>query len=177
MSVPDRSRCVARRKMWAGSSRLPRGAAGGAPRTTPLAAFAVAGRAYATAVPGSSAAKTTCAGPSGQGYWLVGSDGGIFNYGAARYFGSTGATRLNKAIVGIAPTVDGRGYWLVASDGGIFAFGDAAFFGSTGAVHLNSPIVGVAATTHGPGHQAPASARGAFPVRGPPPFRSPPRVA
>ena len=78
----------------------------------------------------------------GNGYWLVASDGGIFSYGDADFYGSTGAIRLNQPIVGMAPTTDGHGYWLVASDGGIFSFGDAAFYGSTGAIQLNQPIVG-----------------------------------
>ena len=34
-------------------------------------------------------------------YWLVASDGGIFSYGDAQFFGSTGGTPLNKPIVGI----------------------------------------------------------------------------
>ena len=63
--------------------------------------------------------------PDGGGYWLVASDGGIFSYGDAGFFGSTGSIHLNKPIVGMAPTPDGGGYWLVASDGGIFSFGDA----------------------------------------------------
>ena len=70
--------------------------------------------------------------PDGGGYWLVASDGGIFSYGDAAFYGSTGSIALNKPIVGMAPTPDGGGYWLVASDGGIFAFGDTPFFGSTG---------------------------------------------
>ena len=76
------------------------------------------------------------------------SDGGIFSFGDAEFFGSTGGIRLNKPIVGMAATPDGNGYWLVASDGGIFSYGDAGFFGSTGSIHLNSPVVGMAA---GPG--------------------------
>ena len=71
--------------------------------------------------------------PDGKGYWLVASDGGIFSYGDATFYGSTGAIRLNKPIVGMAATPDGKGYWLVASDGGVFTFGDAGFYGSTGA--------------------------------------------
>jgi hypothetical protein len=63
---------------------------------------------------------------------LVASDGGIFTFGDARFFGSTGAVRLNRPVVGMASTSTGQGYWLVASDGGIFTFGDAKFFGSTG---------------------------------------------
>jgi len=70
--------------------------------------------------------------PGGRGYWLVASDGGIFAFGSAAFFGSTGGMTLNKPIVGMAATPDGMGYWLVASDGGIFSFGDANFFGSAG---------------------------------------------
>ena len=83
--------------------------------------------------------------PDGNGYWLVASDGGVFNYGDAAFTGSAGALPLNKPIVGIAATPDGNGYWLVASDGGVFNYGDAAFTGSAGALPLNKPIVGIAA--------------------------------
>ena len=69
--------------------------------------------------------------PDGGGYWLVASDGGIFTFGDAAFYGSTGSLHL-QPIVGMAPTPDGGGYWLVASDGGIFSFGDATFYGSTG---------------------------------------------
>ncbi|HUP70000.1 MAG TPA: hypothetical protein VM142_09330, partial [Acidimicrobiales bacterium] len=82
--------------------------------------------------------------PDGEGYWLVASDGGIFAFGSARFFGSTGGGPLNQPIVGMAAAPDGAGYWLVARDGGIFAFGSARFFGSTGAIRLNRPIVGLA---------------------------------
>ena len=59
--------------------------------------------------------------PSAKGYWLVARDGGIFAFGDARFYGSTGDPRLNQPIVvGLAVW---HGYWLVASDGGIFAFG------------------------------------------------------
>ena len=81
----------------------------------------------------------------GAGYWLAASDGGVFNYGNAGFFGSAGSLPLNKPIVGIAATKDAGGYWLVASDGGIFNYGDAAFHGSAGALPLNKPIVGIAA--------------------------------
>ena len=40
--------------------------------------------------------------PDGKGYWLVGSDGGVFSFGDASYYGSTGAMTLNKPIVGVA---------------------------------------------------------------------------
>ena len=65
-------------------------------------------------------------------------DGGVFTFGDARFYGSTGGMRLNQPIVGMAATPTGHGYWLVASDGGIFSFGDAEFHGSTGGMHLTS---------------------------------------
>src|SRR5437763_1810738 len=69
------------------------------------------------------------ANPTGKGYWLVGADGGVFAFGDARFFGSTGNLRLTQPIVGMAATPTGKGYWLVARDGGVFAFGDALFVG------------------------------------------------
>jgi len=63
-----------------------------------------------------------------QGYWLVASDGGVFAFGDAGYFGSMGGQHLNQPIVGIAADNTTYGYWLVASDGGLFAFG-APFYG------------------------------------------------
>ncbi len=39
-----------------------------------------------------------------QGYWLVGSDGGVFAFGAAHYYGSLGNLKLNKPVVGMAST-------------------------------------------------------------------------
>ncbi len=40
--------------------------------------------------------------PSGLGYWLMASDGGIFNYGDEHYEGSAGGSPLNAPVVGMA---------------------------------------------------------------------------
>jgi len=100
--------------------------------------------------------------PDGQGLWLVSSDGGVFAFGSAVFYGSTGALRLDQPIVGMVPTPDGRGYWLVASDGGVFAFGDAGFYGSMGGAPLNRPIVGIASSPDGKGYWLVASDGGVF---------------
>ena len=84
---------------------------------------------------------------AGPGYWSVASDGGIFSFGDAPFYGSTGSLVLNRPVVGMAATPDGHGYWLVASDGGIFSFGDAHFYGSTGSLVLNQPVVGMASSS------------------------------
>ena len=100
--------------------------------------------------------------PDGLGSWVVASDGGVFTFGDAGFFGSTGALTLNKPIVGMAPTPDGGGYWLVASDGGVFAFGDAAFYGSSAALALNMPVIAIVPTLTGHGYTLAAADGGSF---------------
>ena len=47
---------------------------------------------------------TMAATPDGRGYWLVASDGGVFTYGDAAFYGSTGGMDLNRSIVANAGT-------------------------------------------------------------------------
>jgi hypothetical protein len=39
--------------------------------------------------------------PTGDGYWLVASDGGIFSFGQANFHGTTANSLLSAPIVGI----------------------------------------------------------------------------
>jgi subtilisin family serine protease len=96
------------------------------------------------------------------GYWMVASDGGIFAFGDAPFFGSTGNIKLNSPIVAMARTPTGHGYWMVAADGGMFTFGDAGFFGSAGGLPLNKPIVGMAVTPSGRGYWLVSADGGVF---------------
>jgi hypothetical protein len=118
---------------------------------------------------------TTTTSPVGpkEGYDLVGSDGGIFTFGAALFYGSTGSLTLQRPVTGITPTSDHGGYWLVASDGGIFTFGDAGFYGSipglglapagsSSSKRLNAPIVGMVPSTDGGGYFMVAADGGVF---------------
>ncbi len=102
--------------------------------------------------------------PDGQGYWLVGLDGGVFGFGSASFRGSMGGVPLNEPVVAMVADPDGQGYWLVASDGGVFAF-DAPFVGSIPGVltpgqRLNKPIVGM--IPYGNGYLMLASDGGVF---------------
>jgi SpoIID/LytB domain protein len=96
------------------------------------------------------------------GYWINAADGGVFSFGNAQFYGSTGGMRLNQPVVAIASTHDAAGYWEVASDGGVFSFGDAPFHGSTGSIRLNKPVVGMATTPDGGGYWLVASDGGIF---------------
>jgi ribosomal protein L24E len=96
------------------------------------------------------------------GYHLVASNGSVYSFGNAPFYGSMGGQTLNKPIVGTATTPGDGGYWLVASDGGIFSFGNATFYGSMGGKPLNQPIVGIASTPDGKGYWEVASDGGIF---------------
>jgi hypothetical protein len=101
--------------------------------------------------------------PSYPGYELVASDGGIFNYGGAPFWGSTGGQHLNAPVVGMASALFGdNGYYLVAADGGVFTFGPVPFYGSHGGQPLNKPIVGMAIDPATGGYWLVASDGGIF---------------
>ncbi len=88
-----------------------------------------------------------------HGYWLVGSDGGIFSFGSAQFYGSMGGLALQRPVVGIVPAQGsmadtGSTPQMAASS----AF-DTPFYGSIPGLglnpagsglpnSLNAPIVG-----------------------------------
>jgi hypothetical protein len=100
--------------------------------------------------------------PSGHGYVLLGMDGGVFTFGDAHFYGSTGSWRLNAPVLDMTLTPDGRGYWFVAADGGVFSFGDAHFYGSTGSMRLAAPVRSMTAAADGSGYWMVASDGGIF---------------
>lgn len=94
-----------------------------------------------------------------RGYWLVGSDGGVFTVPAPSgttvppqpdsFYGSMGGHVLDAPIVAMAPTADMGGYWLAGADGGVFSFGDARFRGSLAGTRLAAPIVDIESSGSG----------------------------
>jgi hypothetical protein len=90
--------------------------------------------------------------PTGRGYWMFAGDGGIFTFGDAHFYGSTGAKKLFAPIVSMAVTPNGKGYWLFAADGGVFAFGNAHFYGSTGGQVRDQPVVAMLSSPSGHGY-------------------------
>ena len=103
--------------------------------------------------------------PGGDGYYMLGADGGVFTFGAASFDGSLPGLGVvpNEPAVGLVPDPDGEGYWIVAADGGVFGF-RAPFQGSLpgvlGGAVLNAPIAGM--VTYGDGYLQVATDGGVF---------------
>ncbi len=119
-------------------------------------------RAVFTNTLGSATTKAATLTVTTTGYRLFGSDGAVYDFGTAAFYGSMGGQPLNAPVVGAADTPTNKGYWEVASDGGIFAFGTAGFYGSMGGKPLNQPVVGMAATPTGKGYWEVAKDGGIF---------------
>jgi hypothetical protein len=100
--------------------------------------------------------------PTGEGFFVTASNGGVTGCGDVVPFGGLTTQRLNAPVVGIAATPDGKGYWLVAGDGGVFSFGDAQFYGSMDGARLNAPVVAIAATPAGNGYWLAGADGGVF---------------
>jgi len=140
---------------------------------TPIDMVDESGNSIATAGPIANGSFTDTYVPSARGYWLVGSDGGIFSFGQAQFYGSTGSLHLQRPVVGIVPTADHGGYWLDASDGGVFSYGNTRYYGSIPGLglhpagsglpnSLNAPIVGMVPSFDDNGYFMVASDGGVF---------------
>ncbi len=86
-----------------------------------------------------------------KGYFMVGSDGGVFAFGDAQFEGSCpGIGGCSGQAVAVAPDDSGRGYWVVTSTGRIYSFGDAPYFGAPGP--QSSAITSMVRTPNGGGY-------------------------
>jgi hypothetical protein len=79
---------------------------------------------------------------SGAGYYVLGSDGGIFTFGGAPFVGSVPGLGLPVKVTALrlSTTRSGKGYHVLGADGGIFSFGDAVFHGSVPGLGLGAPV-------------------------------------
>ncbi len=104
--------------------------------------------------------------PDAKGYWLVGSDGGVFAFGDATYAGSANADHPGTPVVGIAAG-GGGGYWEVSADGTVYSFGGASVLGGcespdSGCNTLSAPIVSIQPSPDGKGYWLIGSDGGVF---------------
>jgi hypothetical protein len=84
----------------------------------------------------------------GDGYAILGTDGGVFCY-ATSFYGSRGGGVVT-GVVGLAKRPQNDGYWAVDRTGTVYAMGAALNYGSPNAVA--SPVTRMAATHTGLGY-------------------------
>jgi len=101
---------------------------------------------YALGLPGSP--------PSAQsGYWMVGSTGTVYGFGAAHAFGdAAGHLSPGAHAVHIEPTPDFGGYWIVDNLGHVYAFGDAHYYGGATGLTPGESIASLSSTVSGRGY-------------------------
>jgi len=116
-----------------------------------------------TTPPGSTVPPVTNPSVS-QGYDLAASDGGLFTFGDAPFYGSVGGS-ASAPIVGIAPDPRTSGYRMATTTGGLWWFGSSSYGWVTG--RLNAPVVGIAADDATGGYWMVASDGGVFAFNAP----------
>ena len=86
--------------------------------------------------------------PTGDGYWLVASDGGIFTFGDAQFHGSAAADRRDP-VVGMAADPNTGGYWIITSEGQAIARGPVSTDPAPSPQCRIDPVIAGAFTTDG----------------------------
>jgi hypothetical protein len=81
--------------------------------------------------------------PDGKGYWMMASDGGIFAFGDAPFFGSAAGRGGTWTAIAVVP--QGVGYLLMSQSGAAVTFGTGFYvFGSGwGTFNPTSRLVGM----------------------------------
>ncbi len=118
------------------------------------------GRSYTCTVTATNAAGTSAASsPSNvfvpaaasstahAGYWMLGSDGHVYAFGSAKYFGST-----TNGAVAMAARPDGLGYWITTDIGTVTAFGAAHADSGSPALLAHEHVSTISATPSGNGY-------------------------
>jgi hypothetical protein len=87
------------------------------------------------------------------GYWMVGSDGAVYNFGDAGAYGGA-SPAAGSSAVDLEPTPSGNGYWVVTDKGVVTTRGDAVSFGAPAAAGLakGETVTSLSATPTGRGY-------------------------
>ena len=88
------------------------------------------------------------------GYWMLGADGAVHAFGAARHFGQPAAVGSGRSAVDVEPTPAGRGYWVLDDSGLVTSYGDATAYGGVPAAVLrpDERPTSLSATPRGQGY-------------------------
>jgi len=92
-------------------------------------------------------------GSSNPAYVVAAKPGGeVYEFGAARFVGSTSAIDPPGRPVGMAVTSSSAGYWIAYDDGTVHAFGDAREGSSVPDLPADDPVVDIASSAAGRGY-------------------------
>jgi len=93
-------------------------------------------------------------GRQATGYTILGTDGGIFAFGGAQFYGSLPAIGLipDAPLSNLTHTGTEQGYYMMGLDGGVFCFGDAQFLGSLPGLGINNQTIDLEAVPGGQGY-------------------------
>jgi myo-inositol-hexaphosphate 3-phosphohydrolase/ribosomal protein L24E len=93
--------------------------------------------------------------PNRSGYWMVGNDGRVYNFGDAKTFGDA-TLPAGAQAVDLEPTPSGNGYWIVDDFGHVFAKGDAGAYGDVDksllAANAGEVVTSISSTKSGHGY-------------------------
>lgn len=104
-------------------------------------------------LPGRVATDIEVALPTRVGYFILGSDGGVFAFGSGATFKGSAAGYVTGSAVDMTVDPANRHYWILGSDGGVFALPSpgAPFYGSA-AGYIVAGGAGIASTNDGAGY-------------------------
>ncbi len=91
--------------------------------------------------------------PLSPGYWEVASDGGIFSFGTAQFYGSTGGIPAQRSHRRHGADAGREGLLPLCLRRRRLRLRRCPFYGSMGGMHLNQPIVGGAVTPDEEGYR------------------------
>jgi hypothetical protein len=117
----------------------------------------IPGSGTTTTTPGGGTTTTTVpqiVNPTNRkGYWMVGADGKVYNFGQAQKFGDAGLTPGTQAV-DLEPTPTRDGYWVVDDAGGVASLGDAVYRGGPDSLTLRADekVTSLASTSTGKGY-------------------------
>jgi len=117
----------------------------------------LAADAALTLTPNPITAGATVPGTAGQvgvssGYWMLGSEGRVYSFGAASNLGDP--AQLPDSAADLEPAPKGGGYWIVGRQGSVYAYGSASYQGAVDPAQLRSgeSVTSLSATPTGQGY-------------------------
>ena len=90
--------------------------------------------------------------PPPAGYWMLRSDGVVYNFGNAAHLGDPRGKVAGGRAVAIASAPDGGGYWVIDAVGHVFAFGSARYLGGAPGLPAGEEVTSISATKSGNGY-------------------------